>query len=601
MRKMPTHLPDLLLMLAVMAVCFGTVAGFSNGKVTEACKSMVPNHGHHSSTKANTYSITVDKSKFSPGDQIKVTLSASKSGTTYFKGFLIQARDTGRPSADAVGWFTLVNNTASQLLKCGHTQGSAVSHTSDAKKTEVQAIWNSPKNAPSSVQFMVTVVQHYKVYWVKIPGPVVSQAGVTPGPLPSTTTSAETTAPSVLPGPFSAEGCGTRKSCLRDPVGCDPETDPLCSYLSFTPEGQTVLFELSGPADGYVSFALSLDKWMGNDDVYLCVRDEHKVDINAAYVAGRTHPVPAAESALTDMSWRTSDGVIQCRFRRNIHIPQDHNRFSLNESYYLFVANGRAENGMVHRHDRQPLISTFQKVILGPAENLSGSRSPVLIKFHGAFMLVAWMTTVTTGIIVARYFKNDWPRSALFGQKVWFQVHRALMILTVLLTTVGFVLPFVYRGGWSRRAGTHPYFGCIVMALAVIQPLMAVLRPPPDSSRRYIFNWMHLGAGTMAQIIAVFAIFLGIHQQALLLPGPWSTVVLAGFVVWGVVAELVLEFHSRGHFKIGNKDAEDEEEILSNPKDQSNEGTLFKKVVVAVFLCGNIGFLSVLLYTISSV
>ncbi|KAJ8010426.1 hypothetical protein DPEC_G00074950 [Dallia pectoralis] len=66
--------------------------------------------------------------------------------------------------------------------------------------------------------------------------------------------------------PFSSEGCGRRKSCLRDPVGCDPESDPLCIYLSFTPEKHTVLFELSGPLKGYLSFALSLDKWMGNDD-----------------------------------------------------------------------------------------------------------------------------------------------------------------------------------------------------------------------------------------------------------------------------------------------------------------------------------------------
>jgi hypothetical protein len=41
------------------------------------------------------------------------------------------------------------------------------------------------------------------------------------------------------------------------------------------------------------------------------------------------------------------------------------------------------------------------------------------------------------------------------------------------------------------------------------------------------------------------AIFLGIQQQALLLPGPWSTGVLAGCVVWGVLVDLLLEFHSK--------------------------------------------------------
>uniref|UniRef100_A0A0E9SG85 Reelin domain-containing protein n=1 Tax=Anguilla anguilla TaxID=7936 RepID=A0A0E9SG85_ANGAN len=54
---------------------------------------MEPSHDQHSSTKPNTHTITANKDKFSPGDQVQVTLSASKSGTTYFKGFLIEARD----------------------------------------------------------------------------------------------------------------------------------------------------------------------------------------------------------------------------------------------------------------------------------------------------------------------------------------------------------------------------------------------------------------------------------------------------------------------------------------------------------------------------
>ncbi|KAJ8376113.1 hypothetical protein SKAU_G00066930 [Synaphobranchus kaupii] len=593
--------PSLLVAL-VVTVSFRTVACFSSGKVTDACRSMEPNHGHHSSTKPNTYTITVDKSKFSPGDQIQVTLSASKSGTTYFKGFLIEARDARNLDGSAVGSFTLVDSTASQLLKCGHTQGSAVSHTSASKKRQIQVIWNSPISVPPSVQFLVTVVQKYNVYWVKIPGPVVSRTGVTPGPPHPTKATAKTTTPTVLPRPFSSEGCGIKKSCLRDPAGCNPEVEPFCFFLSFTTVGQRTLFELSGPADGYMSFALSLDKWMGNDDVYLCVRDGNRVDIDAAHVAGRTHPVLASESFLTDTAWRLSDGVIQCRFSRNVHISQDLTRFSLNESYYLFMAHGSADDGMIRRHVRQPLISEFQTVITGPPQNLSGSRSPLLLKFHGAFMLIAWMTTVSTGIIIARYFKDDWPDRALCGQRVWFQVHRALMVLTVLLTSVAFILPFIYRGGWSQHAGAHPYLGCTVMVLAVIQPLMAVFRPPPDSTRRYIFNWMHLGAGTIAEIIAVVAIFLGIHQQALLLPGPWSTGILAGFVVWGVVAELVLEFHSKGLFKLGSGNSEDKEEILSGSTAlTSSKDSVFKKVVLGVFLSGNVALLSTLLYFISSV
>ncbi|XP_062376567.1 putative ferric-chelate reductase 1 [Sardina pilchardus] len=592
----------------LLALHFKSGECYSNGKVTEACGDMIPEHGHHSSPETPPYNITLDNYQYSAGGQIRVTLSVVVPGgstkSAYFKGFLIEARAQESPDDGAVGSFDLVDPSMSQLLTCANTQGSAVSHTSGSKKTKVQAIWRAPDNPPSSIQFKYTVVQKYKIYWVQIAGPIATLKGATAGPphssttAHSTTTPSTTTPPAVLSNPFSAEDCGSRKSCLRDPVNCDPKTEPQCFFLSFRTEKQSVQFELSGPAEGYVSFALSLDKWMGNDDVYLCVRDGDRVEINAAYVAGRTHPELATENALRDTAWRDSEGVIQCSFRRDVNLDRlNQSRFNLDRSYFLFMAHGKAEDGAVHRHSRQPLISTYQKVITGPPENLSGSRSPLLIKFHGAFMLVAWMTTVSTGVIFARYFKHDWSETPLFGQQVWFQMHRVLMVLTVVLTCVGFALPFVYRGGWSKRAGSHPYLGCTVMALAVIQPIMALLRPSPDSSHRPIFNWMHWSAGTLAQIIAVAAMFLGIHQQALLLPEPWSTGLLVGCVVWGVLADLVFELHVRGYLPPGSQ-AEDKEHIL--PTSSERKEFPFKRILFGVFLCGNLAFLITLISLISN-
>ncbi|KAJ8010432.1 hypothetical protein DPEC_G00075010 [Dallia pectoralis] len=597
-----------LLVLAVTACLMKSSSGYPNGKVSVACGDMKPLHGHVSSFKSAPFNITVDQTTFSSGDRITVTLQVvpTTEGTT-FKGFLIEARDAANPDGPSVGSFSLLNPSESQLLQCGHTQASAVSHTSKSKKSDIQAVWEAPTNPPAGVQFMATVVQKYKVYWVKLPGPVVSLNGATVAPPPKTTTSSTTavlTTPSALNKSFSSEGCGRRKSCLRDPVGCDPESDPLCIYLSFTPEKHTVLFELSGPSKGYLSFALSLDKWMGNDDAYLCVRDGDSVDINAAYICGRTQPEPASENVLSDMAWRLADGVIQCRFRREILLPpHNRSRFNLDQSFFLFIAHGGSTDGVISKHDRQPLISTDQSVITGPPKDITGSRSPLLIKFHGAIMLVAWMTTVTTGVIVARYFKMDCPGTTIFANSVWFQVHRALMVLTVLLTFVGFSLPFIYRGGWSKNAGSHPYLGCTVVALSVIQPVMALLRPANDSSRRKHFNWMHWGTGTSVQIIAVVAIFLGIQQQALLLPSSWSTGILAGCVVWGVLVDLLLEFHHRGVIQTTVAVSEDKEGILSShlDKDRQRKASLFRKIVLAEFLVGNVVLISVLINTIINV
>ncbi|XP_030626013.1 putative ferric-chelate reductase 1 [Chanos chanos] len=602
------------LLFVLGAACAQIVTCFSNGKVSQACDDMTPDHGHSSSPEPAPYSINADKHTFNPGDQIKVTLSAPSSGSVdHFKGFLIEARNAQNLNSAAVGSFTLVNPKISQLLQCGHTKGSAVSHTSGKHKKEVQVIWTAPNEPPPSVQFLVTVVYKYKEFWVKIPGPVVTLPGVSPPP-PQPTHSAKTTTPSsVLSAPFSSEGCGSTKSCLREPVGCNPQEEPQCYFLSFSTKGQTVMFELSGPADGYVSFALSQDIWMGKDDVYLCVKYKDRVDISAAYVEGRTHPALASENVLKDTAWRLADGIIQCRFSRDVRVSsQSQGRFDMDQKYYLFLAHGRAEDGTIHRHDRQPLISGIEKVITGPPEDLAGSRSPLIMKFHGAFMLIAWMTTVSTGVIIARYFKPDWPQKTLFGQKIWFQLHRTLMVVTVVLTCIGFILPFVYRGGWSKRAGSHPYLGCTVMVLAIIQPVMALFRPAPDASRRYIFNWLHFGVGSAAHLIAVVAIFLGIHQQALCLPAPWSTWIVACFVVWGVLADLALEANKRGLLSTGRffknfqmvsdgNDAEDGDEILFVEAENASKESSFKTIVLAVFLLGNFGFLTVLLTTISSV
>lgn len=45
------------------------------------------------------------------------------------------------------------------------------------------------------------------------------------------------------------------------------------------------------------------------------------------------------------MAWRLADGVIQCSFRRNITLPEAKNRFVLNESYYIFFAEGPFHDG----------------------------------------------------------------------------------------------------------------------------------------------------------------------------------------------------------------------------------------------------------------
>ncbi|XP_006015064.1 ferric-chelate reductase 1 isoform X2 [Alligator sinensis] len=527
--------PELAFTIWLLACVSGPADGYPNGKVTEACSSMMPLHGHYPQLTPK-HIITASETEFRPGDHIKVTLSGPD-----FEGFLIQARDAENLDGPTVGSFMLVEQSICQLLTCNHVKDSAVSHTHKSKKNHLEAYWIASPNAPKHVQFLATVVEKYHIFWVKIPGPIISQ----PNAPPLTT------------------------------IPTTPKTQPTSQPVS----------HLIKP---------------GDDDAYLCVNEDHRININTAFLRGRSSPVLDSENTLEDMSWRLADGVLQCSFRRKIHLSDNQRRYNLDANYYIFLADGEVgEGGPIYKHQRQPLISSGMCNVTGPPKDLGGSRSPQLIKIHGALMFVAWMTTVSIGVIVARFFKPVWPHSLLFGKEIWFQVHRTLMLTTVALTSIAFILPFIYRGGWSYKAGFHPYLGCTVMALAIFQPLVAGFRPSPHGPRRQLFNWVHWSTGTTARILAVVTMFLGMDLPALKLPYPWDTYTMIGFVAWHVGIDVLLEIH--GYCLIHKVELIDGDRIhiLQSLTSVEAEGRTFKQIVLTIYICGNIAFLITFLAAIN--
>uniref|UniRef100_G1QCR3 Ferric-chelate reductase 1 n=1 Tax=Myotis lucifugus TaxID=59463 RepID=G1QCR3_MYOLU len=232
------------------------VAGYPSGRVTESCGDMVPRHGH-APLPDPVHSVTVARTTFTPGDQIEVAVSGPE-----FKGFLIEARDAEDPSGAPVGSFTLIDSQESQLLTCGEKQGSAVSHTNAHKKTEVRVYWDAPDSAPNHVQFLVRFSRAYTQHLVQglPPERHGADTGCVNAASPAFMLTGALNHPRVL-REFSASGCGSKKFC-RSPSACDPEKEGTCLFLSFTRDDQSVTVEMSGPSKGYLSFALSHDRWM---------------------------------------------------------------------------------------------------------------------------------------------------------------------------------------------------------------------------------------------------------------------------------------------------------------------------------------------------
>ncbi|KAH0618390.1 hypothetical protein JD844_017532 [Phrynosoma platyrhinos] len=191
------------------------------------------------------------------------------------------------------------------------------------------------------------------------------------------------------------------------------------------------------------------------------------------------------------------------------------------------------------KHTRRPFI-TDQKVNISSFQTLGGTSStPLIIKAHGALMLIAWMTTGSVGMIFARYLKKSIKRT-LLGKDIWFQIHSLFMLLSVVATSIAFILIFVAVKGWSDNAGAHAVIGCIVMVLSFFQPVIAFLRPSLKNNWRFVFNWFHMLNALVIKVLAVAAIFLGL-QMLSNTSSQWMVKTMGGFVGWEALLAIMLD------------------------------------------------------------
>ncbi|CAL8320433.1 unnamed protein product [Boreogadus saida] len=386
---------------------------------------------------------------------------------------------------------------------------------------------------------------------------------------------------------ISNAGCGRTKVCFSDPRNCDPAVDTACHFMSASVSGlraeaeAEAHFELKGRGPGYVSFAFSQDQKMGNDDIYICGLDARGlVRVQRAYSTGRQKPNTLDLGNVSRVLGSLQDGVISCSFTSTNPISTQEGQTGFDAPYYLLFAYGPSTDGEIGFHSGR--FSSSEKLTISEYKQVGAAGSPQSIRAHGALMLIAWMTTASLGMMVARYLKGLAKSHSPFGKAVWFLAHVSLMSLTVILTLIAFIVIFSYVRGWS--GGAHPVLGCLVTILAIIQPLGALFRCGPDHRMRYVFNWLHMLNALVMKVLAVAAIFTGLlmfdrsEDQALVK-------VMGGFVGWEAAFYLSYELYSRCRQPGFD---------IDGPKAQ----TLSLSLLVVFFL-GNLAFLVTLLVGIS--
>uniref|UniRef100_A0A4W5RCM3 Reelin domain-containing protein n=1 Tax=Hucho hucho TaxID=62062 RepID=A0A4W5RCM3_9TELE len=177
------------------------VEGFSGGgsSIASQCGSMLPDNSFHGSTGQSSpspYTVTVTQTTYQPGDTIQVTLS----GTTTYKGFLLEAHEEGQNKA--VGTFSLGSGTGIVLVPCNGIAASGVSQSNNQPKSSVTVTWTAPASASlGNIIVKTTFMQTIRVFWIAVPSVTVNrmssvgtttEAHTTPTLAPTTTTTAPT-------------------------------------------------------------------------------------------------------------------------------------------------------------------------------------------------------------------------------------------------------------------------------------------------------------------------------------------------------------------------------------------------------------------------
>ncbi|CAF1163143.1 unnamed protein product [Rotaria sp. Silwood1] len=317
----------------------------------------------------------------------------------------------------------------------------------------------------------------------------------------------------------------------------------------------------------WFAMGISLDDFMGEDHVFICQHLSNNTISLQRFInpGGHSRPIPASTMADPGGSFNVTlqkleNGITYCDFTlsnfvdisrqsRQNNIP----KLSQTSRYRPLIAIGNmASSNVILRHAHDSRIPLKRDVFLNRQETITynvhstGSDSTGLMKAHGIIMIFTWIVLVSTGILIARYFKLSWSNKKICNKAVWFAIHRAIMTCVAILTLIAFVLILVYKKGqWvpqhTKIEFVHSIFGIFVISFSVIQPFMALFRCNPDAHYRFIFNYAHATVGFSALTFSIVAIFLAMFFTELNFQLKKEWAILVVWLCWLPIIFIIFE------------------------------------------------------------
>lgn len=340
------------------------------------------------------------------------------------------------------------------------------------------------------------------------------------------------------------------KLCFGLPAGCATSSTFDCTMLVLisakaNPEhGLDVDVYGQGSPNTYYAVGFVPEKGMSGATVVHCdYNRDSTVSVGEGITEGYSF-IPISDRTLTQTtSAGLSNGEIHCHWThrpRGIVDSSSSIPFNVKNPYYVQLAYGPLSNGAVRRHTTRSITdNTINLRSVGVVS--SSSTLPVLIRLHGSLMTLAWLCLVSIAMVIARYHKETWRDETICNVKVWFALHRALMVSALSLATIGMISIFVHVKGW-RADSPHQYLGVIANILMFLQPLGALFRPAPDHPKRIFFNVMHFLGGNVAHTLAIFALFFVLSLSSVTLSKVYIWT-LAVFLAVYISTHLILQFH----------------------------------------------------------
>ena len=156
-------------------------------------------------------------------------------------------------------------------------------------------------------------------------------------------------------------------------------------------------------------------------------------------------------------------------------------------------------------------------------------------QIHGLLMMLSLGWLLPLGVLSARFLKHR-------PNELWFSLHCFCQGLGVVLGVIGFSIAVtnfhVYRDDPSSTSFQHGVLGATVLALVLLQPLLAFVRPDrqtvhiadagpaTNSAARTRWERVHKGMGYTILLLTLVTILLGAKME-----GPrWILAYLLGVV-----------------------------------------------------------------------